>query len=107
MTVLSSTNLYDDALTSIPTTQLGLRASLASRPDLKMPIVFVHGINNRDTPEYRDREAVRNGFLREIVAPALALPVEKDLYLSSPYWGGDAADFAWKLAVLRKIRLRR
>lgn len=64
-----------------------------------MPIVFVHGVNNRNNDEYRDNEAGRNGFLREIVAPALGLDPGK-LYLSSPYWGGNAAQFAWNMAVL-------
>jgi hypothetical protein len=64
-----------------------------------MPIVFVHGVNNRNGDEYRDNEAGRNGFLREIVAPALGLP-PKELYLANPYWGGDAAQFAWNMAVL-------
>jgi hypothetical protein len=36
-----------------------------------MPIVFVHGVNNRDGEAYRENEAGRNGFLREVVAPAL------------------------------------
>ena len=64
-----------------------------------MPIVFVHGVNNREGDDYRDNEAGRNGFLREIVGPALGLPVG-ELYLGSPYWGGDGAKFAWDMAVL-------
>jgi hypothetical protein len=64
-----------------------------------MPIVFVHGVNNREGDEYRDNEAGRNGFLKEIVAPALGLPPD-GLHLESPYWGADGAKFAWKMAVL-------
>jgi len=64
-----------------------------------MPIVFVHGVNNRDGDDYRDNVAGRNGFLREIVGSALGLSPDK-LYLSNPYWGGVAAKFAWKMAVL-------
>lgn len=64
-----------------------------------MPIVFVHGVNNRDGDDYRDNQTGRNGFLREIVGPVLGLP-PGDLYLGSPYWGGDAAKFAWNMAVL-------
>src|SRR5438477_6931747 len=64
-----------------------------------MPIVFVHGVNNRDGDEYRDNEAGRNGFLSEIVAPALGLPA-KDVHIKSPYWGKDAVKFAWDMAVL-------
>jgi hypothetical protein len=64
-----------------------------------MPIVFVHGVNNRDDDNYRENVAGRNGFLREIVAPALGLSSDS-LYLSNPYWGGLAAQFAWKMACL-------
>jgi hypothetical protein len=64
-----------------------------------MPIVFVHGVNNREGDEYRDNEAGRNGFLIEIVAPALGLPAN-GVHIESPYWGGDGAKFAWGMAVL-------
>jgi len=64
-----------------------------------MPIVFVHGVNNRDGADYQENELGRNEFLREVVAPALGLP-PKDLLIESPYWGGDAAKFFWQMAVL-------
>ncbi len=64
-----------------------------------MPIVFVHGVNNRKGDEYRDNEAGRNGFLREIVAPVFGLP-SGELYLASPYWGSNAAQFVWNMAAL-------
>ena len=38
-----------------------------------MPIVFVHGVNNRDGEAYRENEKSRDAFLKEIVAPALGL----------------------------------
>lgn len=64
-----------------------------------MPIVFVHGVNNRDGEAYRENENARNGFLREIVAPALGLKPDA-LSISSPYWGEFGVEFAWKMAVL-------
>jgi hypothetical protein len=64
-----------------------------------MPIVFVHGVNNRLDSGYRDSEKGRNGFLREIVAPALGLSAN-DLHIANPYWGDHAAQFAWGMAVL-------
>jgi hypothetical protein len=64
-----------------------------------MPIVFVHGVNTRDSQNFRDSEARRNGFLREIVAPALGLPAN-ELLIISPFWGGSAAKFYWNMAVL-------
>lgn len=35
-----------------------------------MPLVFIHGVTNRDTPEYRDNQFLRDAFLRELVIPA-------------------------------------
>jgi hypothetical protein len=64
-----------------------------------MPIVFVHGVNNRRDDGYRDNEAARNGFFRDIIAPVFNLPVDQ-LSVFSPYWGGDAAKFAWNMSVL-------
>lgn len=64
-----------------------------------MPIVFVHGVNNRDGEAYHENENARNGFLREIVAPALGLQPDA-LSLFSPYWGEFGVEFAWKMAVL-------
>ncbi|MDM0110538.1 hypothetical protein QTI66_00150 [Variovorax sp. J22R133] len=64
-----------------------------------MPIVFVHGVNNRNGDEYRDNELGRDEFLREIVAPALGLS-PKEVYIESPYWGGNGVQFSWGLAVL-------
>jgi hypothetical protein len=56
-------------------------------------------VNNRDGDEYRESEDIRNGFLREIVAPALGLKPEA-LTFYSPYWGEHGAQFAWDMAVL-------
>lgn len=64
-----------------------------------MPIVFVHGVNNRDGEAYKENEASRNAFLREIVGPALGLLPDK-VQLSSPYWGEQGVEFAWNMAVL-------
>jgi hypothetical protein len=64
-----------------------------------MPIVFVHGVNNRGGVAYQKTEISRSAFLREIVAPALGIaPV--DVHISSPYWGDKGARFAWGMAVL-------
>lgn len=64
-----------------------------------MPIVFVHGVNNRDDESYKENESSRNAFLKEIVGPALGLPPDK-VQLFNPYWGGSGATFAWNMAVL-------
>jgi hypothetical protein len=64
-----------------------------------MPIVFVHGVNNRDGEAYRENEQARSGFLKEIVAPALGMKPNK-LQVLNPYWGKYGAQFAWGMAVL-------
>ena len=64
-----------------------------------MPLVFVHGVNNRDGGAYRENEVSRNGFLREIVAPALGQSPSV-LTIFTPYWGEHGAQFAWGMAVL-------
>ncbi len=64
-----------------------------------MPIVFVHGVNNRIGEAYKESESSRNGFLIELVGPSLGLSADK-VQLFSPYWGEHGAKFAWKMAVL-------
>jgi hypothetical protein len=64
-----------------------------------MPIVFVHGVNNREGQAYREGVKGRDGFLRTIVAPALGLS-SSSLYIDNPYWGDDGAKFYWGMAVL-------
>lgn len=64
-----------------------------------MPIVFVHGVNNRDGQAYQESEVSRNAFLREIVAPALGLKPGR-VRILSPYWGRFGVKFAWGMASL-------
>lgn len=55
-----------------------------------MPIVFVHGVNNRMGSEYRDNEVARNAYIRAIVGPALGLQ-PADVKIFNPYWGDEGA----------------
>jgi len=64
-----------------------------------MPVVFVHGVANRDGEAYRENQLARDGFVREIVAPALSISADA-FSLFSPYWGKYGAEFAWNMAVL-------
>lgn len=64
-----------------------------------MPLVFVHGVNNRDGGAYRENENGRNGLLREIVAPSLGLKPDA-IQIFSPYWGRYGGQFAWQMAVM-------
>jgi len=64
-----------------------------------MPIVFIHGVNNRDDAAYKENELARNGFFKEIVCPVLGLNPDK-VRLSSPYWGGHGVTFTWNMASL-------
>ena len=51
-----------------------------------MPLVFVHGVSNRDSPEYRENQLSRDAFLRALVIPKLSLDPRKVAILN-PYWG--------------------
>ena len=64
-----------------------------------MPLVFVHGVSNRDTPQYRDNQFARDAFLRTLVVPALGL-VEENFHIFNPYWGDDGVTFRWENASL-------
>lgn len=65
-----------------------------------MPIVFVHGVNNRkDQPSYAARVARVDSCLNEILAPRLGLPT-KGLSTYFPYWGGFGAKFRYGQASL-------
>jgi len=65
-----------------------------------MPIVFIHGVNVRENQEsYQQQVKQRNGFLRQIIAPALGLKPQA-LKILNPYWGHLGVKFAWEMAVL-------
>jgi len=64
-----------------------------------MPIVFIHGVNNRDGSEYRDNVRSRNAFLREYVMRELGLDPDTARIIN-PYWGDAGIDFRWGLAVV-------
>lgn len=65
-----------------------------------MPIVFVHGVNNRrEDDDYAESEARTKGFLTDILAPRLGLdPARVSLFF--PYWGGHGVKFRWDQASL-------
>jgi hypothetical protein len=64
-----------------------------------VPLVFVHGVSNRDTPEYRDNQLARDAFLRELVVPALG-GAAKNSQIFYPYWGDEGVKFRWGSASL-------
>jgi hypothetical protein len=64
-----------------------------------MPVVFVHGVSNRDTPEYRDNQLARDAFFREHVVRRLGLAANK-VSVFNPYWGDNGVKFRWGNASL-------
>ncbi|MFJ2324706.1 MULTISPECIES: hypothetical protein [unclassified Pseudomonas] len=65
-----------------------------------MPIVFVHGVNNRkEDVDYEPSRARIEQSLRSILAPDLGIDT-KVLSVSFPYWGGDGVKFRWNQASL-------
>lgn len=63
-----------------------------------MPLVHVHGINNR-APQDPEQVAVRDALYRQHVLTAVGCDRDKTLVLS-PWWGGLVADPAWGWASL-------
>src|SRR5262249_26559346 len=70
-----------------------------TKMEATMPLVFVHGVSNRDTPEYSDNQLARDAFLRELVIPALGLAAE-NFRIFNPYWGDQGVKFRWGNASL-------
>jgi hypothetical protein len=66
---------------------------------VNVPLVFVHGVSNRNTPQYRDNQFARDAFMRTFVVPALGLARE-NFQIFNPYWGDDGATFRWENASL-------
>lgn len=69
-----------------------------------MPIVFIHGVNVRDTDEGYARDvATRGALLRRLVVGPLAearrLP-STTVEVVNPYWGGHGITFRWDYATL-------
>ena len=64
-----------------------------------MPIVFVHGVATRKGAAYEAATRVRTALIRSFLLPSLYLDVDKVKFWN-PYWGDNAADFAWNHASL-------
>ncbi|MBK5204703.1 MAG: hypothetical protein JJD98_04625 [Polaromonas sp.] len=63
-----------------------------------MPIVFVHGVNNRiEDSDYAEGIARKEGFLKTILAPQIGLDPAR-VSISFPYWGGEGVKFRWNQA---------
>jgi hypothetical protein len=68
-----------------------------------MPIVFVHGVGTRRDAAYEKAVKARVALMRSFLLPPLGLG-SKAVKFWNPYWGGDAAEFAWKYASLPSRR---
>jgi len=67
-----------------------------------MPIVFVHGVNTRESPAYRARKLMIEEFLQRHLGGCTlggkTLPATPTV--TFPYWGDLATTFAWNMASL-------
>lgn len=60
-----------------------------------MPIVFVHGVNNRkEDAGFADDVARKKEFLKTLLAAPLGLEPTK-VTIAFPYWGGNGVKFLW------------
>lgn len=64
-----------------------------------MPIVFVHGVGTRRDKAYNNATKTRIALMRRFLLPPLHLNADKVTFWN-PYWGDDAATFAWRNASL-------
>ena len=64
-----------------------------------MPIVFVHGVGARKDAAYERAVEARMALMRSFLLAPLGLD-RGTVKFWNPYWGGDAAEFAWKYASL-------
>jgi hypothetical protein len=65
-----------------------------------MPIVFVHGVNNRRLDvDYAEREKQTGRFLVDVFAPELGLTLAPES-IFFPYWGDHGVKFRWNQASL-------
>ncbi|HGN3118531.1 TPA: hypothetical protein ACKRQV_006613, partial [Pseudomonas aeruginosa] len=65
-----------------------------------MPIVFIHGVNNRvEDKDYEPGVNSKREYFRSTFAPRVGMSV-KAQHVMFPYWGGQGVDFRWKQASL-------
>jgi hypothetical protein len=67
-----------------------------------MPLVFVHGVNNRDSPSYRAGRLAKEIFFRNhlVGASVDGKSLSTLQCMAFPYWGDLASSFAWNMASL-------
>lgn len=67
-----------------------------------MPVVFVHGVSvRREHDYYGPSEKTRDAMFRQLTLPLIAQGINPAaVAISNPYWGGQAATFAWNRASL-------
>lgn len=71
-----------------------------------MPVVFVHGVNTRDTDEdYQSALEARGELLERLVLKPLAARGGRfaDIKIRNAYWGGHGVSFAWNLESLPDV----
>ena len=67
-----------------------------------MPIVFVHGVNNRqEDASYKQGVTEKTEYLKQVFGPQLT-PPQTGLQVVFPYWGDLGAKFRWNQASLPK-----
>ncbi|MFC3626716.1 esterase/lipase family protein [Vogesella amnigena] len=65
-----------------------------------MPIVFIHGVNNRvEDKDYEPGVHSKREFFRSTFAPRVGMSVQPK-HVMFPYWGDKGVDFRWRQASL-------
>src|SRR5437867_579541 len=72
-----------------------------------MPVVFVHGVNVRDSEAYRCEVVSRDILLDHLVLEPIKTKGAAfvDLEIANPYWGDHGAQFCWDHSTLPAVGL--
>jgi hypothetical protein len=71
-----------------------------------MPIIFIHGVNTRDTdPDYQTNVETRNDLLeRRVLRPVSKTDARfREMQIVDAYWGGHGVQFHWGLQSLPPV----
>jgi hypothetical protein len=72
-----------------------------------MPLIFIHGVATRKSPDYTKEVETRRELLRHYVLEPLAERGDrfKNIEIENPYWGDLAANFRWGQKTLPEVHV--
>lgn len=70
-----------------------------------MPVIFIHGVNTRESEQYHKNVAARDELLRRYLVQPLAVKGARfeKLAIANAYWGKHGVRFRWNQATLPEV----